>query len=66
MVKRNVFILLQQDRFYDFKREDLKNYIAFKKVLIAFKKFYSIDEYNLKDIDRYLWQLGKDYFPNKY
>ena len=56
----------RKDHFYDFKREDLKNYIVFKKVLIAFKKFYSIDEYNLKDIDRYLWQLGKDYFPNKY
>ena len=51
---------------YDFKREDLKKYIVFKKALIAFKKFYGIDEYNLKDIDRYLFQLGKDYFPNKY
>ena len=27
---------------------------------------YNIDEYNLKDIDRYIWQLGKDYFPKIY
>lgn len=27
---------------------------------------YNIDEYDLKDIDKYIWQLGKDYFPKKY
>ena len=54
------------DKFYDFKKEDLKDYKVFKKVLIEFKKFYNIDEFNLKDIDRYIWQLGKKYFPKKY
>ena len=37
-----------------------------KEILILFKKYYNIDKYNLKDIDRYLWQLGKEKFPNKY
>lgn len=54
------------DKFYDFKKEDLKDYKIFKRVLIEFKKFYDIDEFNLKDIDRYIWQLGKEYFPKKY
>lgn len=54
------------DKFYDFKKEDLKDYKIFKRVLIEFKKFYGIDEFNLKDIDRYIWQLGKKYFPKKY
>lgn len=54
------------DNFYDFKKEDLKDYKIFKRVLIEFKKFYDIDEFNLKDIDRYIWQLGKKYFPKKY
>lgn len=44
----------------------LKNYSQFKNILIQFKKFYGIDEYNLKDIDRYIWQLGKKYFPKNY
>lgn len=55
-----------QDKFYFFKASDLKDYSKFKDVLINFKKYYGIDEYNLKDIDRYLWQLGKEYFPKKY
>lgn len=55
-----------KDRFAKFTKEDLKNYKTFKNVLNTFKQFYKIDQYNLKDIDRYLWQLGKYYFPNKY
>lgn len=55
-----------KDKFYSFKASDLKDYSKFKDVLINFKKYYGIDEYNLKDIDRYLWQLGKEYFPKKY
>lgn len=56
----------KKDHFSNFKREDLKNYKTFKNILIQFKKYYDIDEYNLKEIDRYLWQLGKDNFPKKY
>ena len=29
-------------------------------------KKYNIEEYSLKDLDRYLWQLGKKYFLNRY
>lgn len=53
-------------KFSNFKKSDLKDYSKFKKVLIDFKKFYNIDDYDLKDIDKYLWQLGKEYFPKKY
>lgn len=56
----------RKDHFSDFKKDDLKIYKKFKEVLVAFKKYYNIDEYNLKDIDRYLWQLGKECFPNSY
>ena len=65
-VEKILMYFNKQDKFYDFKKEDLKDYSKFKNILIEFKKFYKIDEYNLKDIDRYLWQLGKEYFPNKY
>lgn len=65
-VEKILVYFKKQDKFYNFKREDLKDYSKFKNILIEFKKFYEIDEYNLKDIDRYLWQLGKEYFPKKY
>ncbi len=54
------------DNFMSFRKEDLKDYKSFKNILLQFKKFYDIDEYSLKDIDRFLWQLGKEYFPKKY
>lgn len=54
------------DKFYEFKKEDLKIYDKYKTILLEFKMFYNIDEYTLKDIDRYLWQLGKDYFKKNY
>ena len=65
-VEKVLWYFKKKDSFTDFKKENLKEYSKFKKVLISFKKFYDIDEYNLKDIDRYIWQLGKEYFPNKY
>lgn len=55
-----------QDGFATFKTPDLKNYARFKEILIAFRTFYGLEEYNLKQIDKYIWQLGKEYFPRKY
>lgn len=56
----------RKDKFESFKQADLKDYSTFKNILLKFAEFYDITTYNLKDIDRYLWQLGKKYFPNKY
>lgn len=57
---------LKQLPEFRFKNEDLKDYIKFKEILRAFKSCFGLDKFNLKQIDRYLWQLGKDYFPKKY
>lgn len=54
------------DQFSEFADSDLKDYSVFNRVLEDFKAFYRLDKYNLKDLDRYLWQLGKDKFPKKY
>ncbi len=55
-----------RDGFARFKNDELKNYNCFKSLLIDFKTFYGLDRYNLKQIDQYIWQLGKDYFPKDY
>ena len=54
------------DKFSKFKNADLKDYQKFKNIIIAFREYYGLEEYNFKEIDQYLWQLGKEYFPNKY
>lgn len=55
-----------QDGFAEFKNEELKDYARFKELLIQFREFYGLQEYDLKQIDKYIWQLGKDYFPKNY
>jgi len=55
-----------RDGFSDFHDGDLKDYVKFKGILIDFRTFYGLDKYNLKQIDQYVWLLGKDYFPKNY
>lgn len=55
-----------RDSFAEFYAEDLKDYVRFKGALIDFRAYYGLKEYNLKEIDKYIWQLGKEYFPKKF
>ena len=55
----------KMDGFAIFRNDELKNYTRFKSILEEFRRFYHLDKYNLKELDKYLWQLGKAYF-NKY
>ena len=65
-VEKMLLYFKKKDKFSDFLKEDLKDYTKFRNVLLEFKKFYNIDEYNLRDIDKYLWISGKEYFPKNY
>jgi len=55
-----------KDKFCLFSRENLKSYELFRSILENFRKFYKLEKYDLKQIDKYLWQAGKEYFPKKY
>ena len=56
----------KQDKFADFNDADLKDYAVFKSILLEFRQFYGLEKFNIKQIDQYIWQLGKEYFPKKY
>lgn len=56
----------RRDNFSIFDDSDLKNYEHFKDILMAFRSYYGLEAFNLKQIDKYIWQLGKEYFPNSY
>ena len=53
------------DKFSSFKIKDLKDYRKFKGILLDFQRYYKLERFNLKEIDRYLWLLGKAYFSKK-
>jgi len=55
-----------RENFSSFKNDDLKDYNKFKGILLDFRACYSLNKYNLKQIDQYVWQLGKEYFPKNY
>lgn len=65
-VEKCLLYFNKKDKFDSFIKEDLKDYAKYKTILLNFKKYYDIDQYTLKDIDRYLWQLGKKHFPKQY
>lgn len=65
-IEKVLILLNKRDTFSKFKKEDLKDYTKFKRVVIDFRAFYNLNQFTLKDIDRYVWQLGKEYLPRKY
>lgn len=54
------------DGFSDFHSEALKSYPEFKHILREFRAFYDLEQFGLKEIDKFLWQFGKEHFPNHY
>lgn len=53
----------KKDKFFEFKKKDLRDYSKFRKIILEFRKFYGLGAFTLKQIDKYLWQAGKKYFP---
>ena len=56
----------RKDSFSDFIKDDIRQYPRYRDIIIEFRNFYGLEEYSLKQIDKYLWQLGKEYFPKTY
>lgn len=56
----------RNDKFANFKNDDLQDYIKFRTILDEFKVYYSLEQYSLKELDKYLWLLGKEYYKKKY
>lgn len=54
-----------RDDFMAFKESNLKEYSSYYNIIQSFKSFYGLQEFSVKQIDKYLWQLGKEAF-NRY
>ena len=54
-----------RDKFYKFKEEDLKEYEEYTKIIHNFRTYYGLESFTIKEIDKYLWLLGKEAF-NRY
>jgi hypothetical protein len=55
-----------EDGFAAFRNDDLRKYERFKRVICEFQEYYSLEQFTVKELDEYLWQLGKAHFPKSY
>ncbi len=51
--------------FANFRKDDLKDYNTYMSVINSFRQRFGLVQYSIKELDQYLWQLGKWYF-NRY
>lgn len=56
----------KQDKFSTFKLIDLRDFNKFKAILNDFSNHYNLKSSKLKEIDKFLWIYGKEYFPTNY
>lgn len=61
-VEKVLLYYQKKDGFYSFSKEDLKDYGKFKHAIYAFRDYYGLNHYTVKQLDQFLWQFGKDYF----
>ena len=61
-VEKVLLYFKRRDNFYNFNNSDLRNYPVFINIIHKFQESYGLTAYNLKEIDKYLWQLGKSYY----
>ena len=54
-----------REAFLDFKVDDLKEYESYTGIIQFFRSYYKLEDFTVKEIDKYLWQLGKEAF-NRY
>lgn len=50
----------RQDGFAGFKYDDLRQYDTFKGVVLSFREHYGLTEFTLREVDQFLWTLGKE------
>lgn len=65
-VKRVLIYFRNTEGFTSFKNTELNDYQIFARTINDFITFYRLEEFTVKEIDKYLWLLGKEYFPRKY
>jgi hypothetical protein len=65
-VEKMLLHYARTDNFSSFRKEDLKHYESFVKIIKEFQAHYRLGHFSLRQIDIFLWLAGKDSFPPSY
>lgn len=52
--------------FGEFRKDDFKNYDRFIEIIRSFQTYYKLAKFSLREIDVFLWLVGREYFPRNY
>ncbi len=63
-VEQVLISMNKREPFSNFKRDDLTDYGTYMSVIRSFQQKFGLMQYTIKQLDQYLWQLGKWYFNN--
>ena len=61
-VEKVLVTMNKREPFANFKKEGLKDYDTYMSVILSFRQHFGLTQYSIKQLDQYLWQLGKWYF----
>ena len=64
-VEKVLLALNKRESFGNFQKNLLKNYDVYIRAIRSFQQYFGLTGYSIKQLDQYLWQLGKWYF-NQY
>lgn len=65
-VKKVLIYFRNKYSFSNFVNGDLTNYPKFVNIIYDFIHFFELKDFSVKEIDKYLWLLGKEYLPKNY
>ena len=55
----------KRDCFDKFTDKNLREYQLYTEIIMSFRRFYGLESFNVKELDKYLWQLGKEAFGKR-
>ena len=61
-VEKVLVTMNKREHFDSFKKEELKDYDTYMRVILSFRQHFGLERYSIKQLDQYIWQLGKKYF----
>lgn len=53
----------KQEKFSDFNWDALRDYPKFRSVILSFRTHFGLEAFSLREIDQFLWTLGKGLLP---
>ena len=65
-VERMMLHYRNADAFTAFAKDELREYPRFISIMGEFRRFYGLEAFSLRQIDIFLWIVGKEYFKRSY